>query len=87
VLLLFISELVLSVSSAAGAMAAATSAFMLTPVLAPRWSLSIIEALSVPLAVVGALIFWLIIPMAGSVKVSGVSAAVVDSCGLTLFSR
>ena len=80
-LLLLIGEVSLGVSSAAAGAAAAASALLISPLFCPRWSRSRFEAISVPLAIVGVLVFWVIIPIAGAGKVSG--AAEAGACPLT----
>lgn len=83
-LLLLIGELSLGVTAAAGAAAAALSALTITPLFCPRWSRSHLEALSVPLALAGVLVFWVIIPIAGAGKVSG-AADDAPLCALSQF--
>lgn len=69
-------------SSAPPSIVAAISALLITPVMAPRWSSSALEAATVPIAVIAAIIFWVMIPIAGAGKVSGVTEAEVSTCGL-----
>lgn len=81
-LVLVIGDAALSASSAAAATAAAISAALIGPVFAPRWSVSLVEAATVPLAMAGVIIFWLIVPIAGAAKVAGLDAAVADACAV-----
>lgn len=81
-LTLLFSEIALGASSAAGAIAAILSTALLAPVIAPRWSSSAVEASTVPLAAVGVLVFWVILPIAGAGRAAGLSDADLADCPL-----
>ena len=80
-LTLLIGEVALQRSSAVAAASAALSALLTAPLFAPRWSLSIIEAGTVPAAVLGVLVLWVVVPIAGAAKVAGIGANVARGCG------
>eukprot|EP00892_Ulva_mutabilis_P009793 jgi/Ulvmu1/7186/UM034_0095.1 len=77
---LIISELALGVSSAAAAIAAVLSVLAIAPVIAPRWATSAMEAATVPLAVAGAILFWVVLPIAGAGRAAGITDTELASC-------
>jgi hypothetical protein len=81
-LTLLISDAAIGASTAAPSITAAVSALLLAPVMAPRWSTSLVEACTVPLALLAVLVFWIIIPIAGSSAVSSFPASDLSSCAL-----
>lgn len=81
-LTLLFSEVALGASSAAAAIAAILSTLLIAPVIAPRWSSSAIEATTVPVAAVGATLFWIILPIAGAGRAASITDAELAECPL-----